>query len=174
MGLGGLRTLSRAPGMGRFVAAGARADCEVGAELTARLRLPDLVRRAVLDGFERYDGRGVPEGRAGDEIAGPARFAAVGYPGVMFDAPGGGPPAAETVARWSGRALDPAIAAVFLDAPGELLAVTAPDDLWAAVVDAEPAAARVPRRRGARRGARRLRRRRRPQVAVAARPLARR
>src|SRR4051794_7221210 len=40
MGLGGLRTLSRAPGMGRFVAAGARADCEVGAELTARLRLP--------------------------------------------------------------------------------------------------------------------------------------
>ena len=34
MGLGGLRTLSRAPGMARFIAAGARADCEVGADLT--------------------------------------------------------------------------------------------------------------------------------------------
>ena len=46
------------------------------------------------------------------------------------------------MARWSGRALDPAIAAVFADAPGELLAISSPDDLWAAVVDAEP----VPRR----------------------------
>jgi HD-GYP domain-containing protein (c-di-GMP phosphodiesterase class II)/DNA-binding CsgD family transcriptional regulator len=57
----------------------------------------------------------------------------------MFDAVGGGDVAAQTVARWSGRALDPAIAAVFADAPGELLAISSPDDLWAAVVDAEPA-----------------------------------
>jgi hypothetical protein len=35
----------------------------------------------------------------------------------MFDAVGGGVVAAETVARWSGRALDPAIAAIFRDAP---------------------------------------------------------
>ena len=48
----------------------------------------------------------------------------------------------QAVARWSGRALDPAIVAVFADAPGELLAISSPDDLWAAVVDAEP----VPRR----------------------------
>jgi HD-GYP domain-containing protein (c-di-GMP phosphodiesterase class II) len=143
VGLGGLRTLSRAPAMGRFIAAGARADCEVGAELTARLRLPEPVRRAVLDGFERYDGRGVPEGRTGEEIAEPARFAAVGYAGVMFDALGGEPLAAETVARWSGRALDPAIAGVFLDAPDELLGVATPDDLWAAVVEAEPAPRRA-------------------------------
>ena len=56
----------------------------------------------------------------------------------MFDAVGGGAVAARTVARWSGRALDPEITAVFADAPGELLAVASPDDLWAAVVDAEP------------------------------------
>ena len=45
--------------------------------------------------------------------------------------------------RWSGRALDPEIAAVFTDAPGELLAICGPDDLWAAVVDAEPAPRRA-------------------------------
>jgi hypothetical protein len=37
----------------------------------------------------------------------------------MFDAVGGGDVAAATVARWSGRALDPEIAAVFTDGPGE-------------------------------------------------------
>ncbi len=56
----------------------------------------------------------------------------------MFDAVGGGDVAAQTVARWCGRALDPAIVAVFADAPGELLAMSSPNDLWAAVVDAEP------------------------------------
>jgi hypothetical protein len=62
----------------------------------------------------------------------------VGYAAVMFDAVGGDDVAARAVARWSGRALDPAIAAVFADAPGELLAIPRPDDLWAAVAEAEP------------------------------------
>ena len=142
-GAGRLRVLSHAPGVAKLVAEGARADCEVGAEVTRRLRLPEPVIRAVLDGFERFDGRGVPAGRAGAEVAEAARFAAVGYAGVMFDAVGGGAVAAETVARWSGRALDPTIAAIFLDAPDELLRISNPDDLWAAVVDAEPAPRRA-------------------------------
>jgi HD-GYP domain-containing protein (c-di-GMP phosphodiesterase class II) len=130
--------LSRAAGAAKFFAEGARADCEVGAGLARRLRLPDAVSRAVLDGFERYDGRGAPAGRAGAEVAEGARFAAVGFAAVMFDAVGGATVAAETVARWSGRALDPAIAGIFREAPGELLAISSPDDLWAAVVEAEP------------------------------------
>jgi HD-GYP domain-containing protein (c-di-GMP phosphodiesterase class II)/DNA-binding CsgD family transcriptional regulator len=134
-----VRILGRLPGAANAFAEGARADCEVGAEVTRRLRLPEAVSRAVLDGFERYDGRGVPAGRAGDEVAEAARFAAVGYAAVMFDPA----VAAETVARWSGRALDPAFAAIFLDAPEELLALSDPDDLYEAVVEAEPA----PRRR---------------------------
>jgi DNA-binding CsgD family transcriptional regulator len=55
---------------------------------------------------------------------------------VMFNGP-------EAVERWSGRALDPAIAAIFLDAPEELLALSDPDDLYAAVVEAEPAPRRT-------------------------------
>jgi len=142
-GVGRLRTLSRAPGAARFYAEAMRADCEVGAGLTNRLRLPEAVRRAVLDGFERYDGRGVPTGKAGAEVAEPARFAAVGYAAVMFDAVGGPTVAAETVARWSSRALDPSIAAILTDAPEELLRISSPDDLWAAVVEAEPASRRA-------------------------------
>jgi len=103
----------------------------------ARLGLPDAVRRAVLDSFERFDGHGVPVGRAGEEVAEASRFGAVGYAAVMFDAVGGPDVAARTVARWSGRALDPDIAAVFTEAPAELLAFASADDLCAAVADAE-------------------------------------
>ena len=138
-----LTALGGPAGVAKLKAEGARADCEVGADLTARLGLPEAVRRAVLDSFERFDGLGVPAGRTGEEIAEASRFAAVGYAAVMFDAVGGRDVAAQTVARWSGRALDPAISAVFADAPGELLAIASPDDLWAAVVDAEPAPRRV-------------------------------
>ncbi len=134
-GTGRLRMLSRARGASTFFAEGVRADCEVGAELTRRLRLPDAVGRAVLDGFERFDGRGAPSGRAGEEIAEPARYAAVGFAAVMFDAVGGPVVAADLVKRWSGRALDPVIAAIFREAPSELLRLSGPDDLGAAVVE---------------------------------------
>jgi HD-GYP domain-containing protein (c-di-GMP phosphodiesterase class II)/DNA-binding CsgD family transcriptional regulator len=133
-----LRMLSRAAGATRFFAEGARADCEVGAGVTRRLRLPPSVGDAVLDGFERFDGHGAPVGKEGGEIAEAARFAAVGYAAVMFDAVGGATAAAAAVDRWSGRALDPAIAAIFVDAPEELLRASDPEDLWAAVAEAEP------------------------------------
>jgi HD-GYP domain-containing protein (c-di-GMP phosphodiesterase class II) len=133
-----LRAMGGPAGVARLKAEGARADCEVGADLTARLGLPEGVRRAVLDSFERFDGGGVPAGRAGTEVAEAARFAAVGYAAVMFDAVGGAQAAEQAVARWSGRALDPAVVAIFADAPAELLSMSSPDDLWAAVTGAEP------------------------------------
>ena len=52
----------------------------------------------------------------------------------MFDSVGGGRVAAQTVAQWSGRALDPAVTAVFLEAPDELLRICDADDLQAAAV----------------------------------------
>jgi HD-GYP domain-containing protein (c-di-GMP phosphodiesterase class II) len=133
-----LRILGRFPAAPRLFAEAARADCEVGADLTGRLGLPETVRRAVLDGFERFDGRGAPAGRSGDEVAEAARFAAVSFAAVMFDAVGGATLAVDMVRQWAGRALDPAIAGIFLEAPPELLAIAGPDDLWSAVVDAEP------------------------------------
>jgi hypothetical protein len=98
----GLRVLGGVAGVARLKAEGARADCEVGAVLAGRLRLPEAVGRSVLDAFERFDGLGIPTGRAGEEITAAARFAAVGYAAVMFEAVAGGVAAAETVARGPG------------------------------------------------------------------------
>jgi HD-GYP domain-containing protein (c-di-GMP phosphodiesterase class II)/DNA-binding CsgD family transcriptional regulator len=137
-GLEKVRVLSRAPRVARIVEESARADCEVGAQLTRQLGLPEGVPTAVLCAFERYDGKGSPASLAGDEVSQAARFAAVGFAAVMFDAVGGLETAVRTVSRWSGRALDPAIAAIFLESPVELLALSNPEDLWAAVVATEP------------------------------------
>lgn len=137
-GTGKVRVVARGPQVARIVKESAQADCEVGADLTRRLRLPDGVRQSVLCAFERFDGNGSPDGLAGDQIPAAARFAAVGYTAVMFDAVGGALAAVAAVTRWTRRALDPAVTAVFLDAPDELLALSRPDDLWSAVVDREP------------------------------------
>lgn len=133
-----LRVLARAPRVPGIVRESARADCEVGAELVRLVRLPEAVSQAVLCAFERYDGKGSPLGVAGEDVVEPARYAAVAFAAVMFDAVGGVELATQTVARWAGRALDPGIAAVFLDAPAELLALADPDELWAEVVAREP------------------------------------
>jgi HD-GYP domain-containing protein (c-di-GMP phosphodiesterase class II) len=137
-GRGKLRVLARAPKVPKIVQESARADCEVGADLTRRLHLPDGVRNAVLCAFERFDGKGSPAGLAGEQVAEAARFAAVGFAAVMFDAVGGVEAAIAAIERWSGRALDPTIAAIFLAAPTELVALSDPDDVWAAVVHGEP------------------------------------
>ena len=142
-GAGRLRVLARAPKVPSIVRESARADCEVGAGLTGLVGLPGAVQESVLCAFERFDGKGSPRGLAADEIPAAARFVAVGFAAVMFDAVGGPDAATAAVARWSGRVLDPAISNAFLEAPAELLALSDPDDLWAAVVAAEP----EPRRR---------------------------
>jgi hypothetical protein len=123
-GVDRLRILGRLPGMSAIVAARARADCEVGAGLCTRLGLPGTVVPAVLDGFERFDGNGGPDRKAGSDIAEAARFGAVGFAAVMFEAVGGEQAAADTVARWSGQALDPAIPQTFMaDGHGRVVAL---------------------------------------------------
>ena len=53
---GRLQILGGVAGVARLKAEGARADCEVGAVLAGRLRLPEAVSRSVRDAFERFDG----------------------------------------------------------------------------------------------------------------------
>lgn len=137
-GTGRLRVLTRAPRVPSIVRESARADCEVGADLVRLVGLPQTVRESVLCAFERFDGKGSPRGLSGEQLPIVARYVTVGFAAVMFDAVGGHQAAVDAVRRWSGRVLDPEIADAFLDAPAELLALSDPDDLWSAVVEAEP------------------------------------
>ena len=171
-----LRVLARAPRVARIVQESARADCEVGADLTQRAaaaggRGPG---RAVRVRALRRQG---VAGRAGRAMRcrrrrGSPRSASPRSCSTPSVAPSS---AVETVARWSGRALDPSIAAVFLEAPGGAADALEPGRRVGRGRGRRAAAAAVvPRRCPSGRGAGRVRRRRRPQGAVLPGPLPRR
>src|SRR5207245_6268458 len=137
-----IRFLARLPAAGRVATEGARADCEVGAMIVRHCGLPQGVERSLLQMSEGWDGKRSPLGLEGEAIALAARAASVAYVAVMFDPAGGPDAAASVVRRWSGRALDPAVADAFLAEPAALREATRPDDTCQAVVAAEPGSAR--------------------------------
>jgi HD-GYP domain-containing protein (c-di-GMP phosphodiesterase class II) len=122
----------------RIAVEAARADCEVAQQLGVRLGLSDQVTGALFQGFERWDGRGHPQGLAGDTIHLSARIAAAASALVMFEESLGAADAASILRRWAGRALDPdvvgTILAVVSDTEGEVHA----EDPLAALLAAEP------------------------------------
>lgn len=115
-----------------------RAVCEVGALVARRLEMSDEVVRGLSHMFERWDGKGEPGRRAGDDIAPPARFAQVAARAVAFHRAGGIEAAIESVRVSSGGWFDPAIAAAFVEHARELLAGLDEMDVQAAMVEAEP------------------------------------
>ena len=132
-----------APKAKRAAAEGARADCEVGARMARRFGLGPGVEQALLQVFERWDGKGSPRGLKGDAIAVAARIAAVAYAAVMFEHEGGRPAALEVIGRWAGRILDPSIAALVARDAEALFDACSPEDPWVAAVDSEPASPRA-------------------------------
>jgi HD-GYP domain-containing protein (c-di-GMP phosphodiesterase class II)/DNA-binding CsgD family transcriptional regulator len=120
------RTLVRSLGRGRPVSHRARlvagalgdpggaarslsAHCEVGARLAGRLGLGDGVVDALSHAYERWDGRGVPEGLAGEAIPIAVRVVVAARDAVLWQRLAGIDAAAEVLAARRGRAYDPAV-----------------------------------------------------------------
>jgi HD-GYP domain-containing protein (c-di-GMP phosphodiesterase class II) len=115
-----------------------RSVCEVATRMADRLRLGDGVRAGLHDVLEGWDGRGGAHGLAADDIAVPARFAALATQAVIFDRLGGPDAAADMVRRRAGRWFDPAVAATFLASGPDILRRLARADVWAEVLLVEP------------------------------------
>jgi HD-GYP domain-containing protein (c-di-GMP phosphodiesterase class II) len=113
----------------------ARSACEVSASLARRLGLPDGVRLGLDQVYERWDGKGIPEGLAGEALCLPARIAHLVDIAELAHREGGHDAARAVVERRAGGQLDPALAAVFAREAGEILAGLDPD----AALAAEPA-----------------------------------
>jgi HD-GYP domain-containing protein (c-di-GMP phosphodiesterase class II) len=127
---------------------GVRADCEVASRMAQRFHLDENVSTALSQTFERWDGHGLPSKLAKEAIALPARIANVAFAAVMFHDAGGRQNAVDALRRWSGRSLDPDIAAAFLKRSDELLATVETEDAWLDVLACEPAPQQlVPERR---------------------------
>jgi HD-GYP domain-containing protein (c-di-GMP phosphodiesterase class II) len=130
------RLVARALGDPRGAARSLSAHCEVGARLAGRLGLGGGVVESLAHAYERWDGRGFPDGLAGEAIPIAVRIAVVARDALLWQRVAGPDVAAEVLARRRGRAYDPAV----VDAVRSLGAPADGDgSVWEAVLAGEPA-----------------------------------
>ena len=116
--------LARAPSV---LPTALRGRCEVAIRFAVRLGLGPRVGRALDEAFERWDGKGLPAGRKGDEVCLAARIVSLAELAASYVSVGGIAAAREVVAARSGGHVDPHLAARFVeDAAGLLADATAP------------------------------------------------
>jgi HD-GYP domain-containing protein (c-di-GMP phosphodiesterase class II) len=111
--------------------------CLIAGELARRLGLGEPVRLALLEMFERWDGKGHPGLRAGDAISLPARLVALADVVEVHHQQGGIDAAVAVARQRSGTQFDPDVVDCFCDRAHELLAPLAQATSWDAVIGAQ-------------------------------------
>jgi HD-GYP domain-containing protein (c-di-GMP phosphodiesterase class II) len=107
--------------------------------LAERLGLPQAVQDAVGAAYEQWDGRGWPQGLAGEEIPIAARLAPFAEFVEVAHRIGGVGAALALAEKQSGSQFDPALAAILRGDAEEILGGLDSGQTWEAVIDAEPA-----------------------------------
>jgi len=111
--------------------------CEVGARLATRIGLPAEVAAALAHAYERWDGKGLPAGLAGDEVPLAIRVAVVARDVDVWSARAELGDTGAMLARRRGRAYDPAVVDVFVAESWSWIEELQVVDAWDAVLDAE-------------------------------------
>jgi HD-GYP domain-containing protein (c-di-GMP phosphodiesterase class II)/DNA-binding CsgD family transcriptional regulator len=122
------------PGWERRSLAG---HCEVASRLAVRLGLGEAVRLALAHAYERWDGKGLPDGLAGEEVPVAMRVVTVARDVELWAHQAGWPAALDVLGHRRGHAYDPAVVDAFV-AEGERWLAAVGDDPCARVLDAEP------------------------------------
>jgi HD-GYP domain-containing protein (c-di-GMP phosphodiesterase class II) len=112
--------------------------CHLAGDLATRLGLREDVRAALLQMFERWDGRGDPGLVGGEQIARPVRIVHLSDTIEVFHREGGPDAAVEMVKARRGTQFDPELADLFCAHAGDVLAPLANGATWD-VVMAQPA-----------------------------------
>jgi hypothetical protein len=115
-----------------------RAGCEVSAALGSQLGLPAGAVAALEEVYERWDAKGFPEQRGGDDLTIAARVVHVAEQAVMAHFAGDRVAAEAEVRRRSGGHLDPVLGAAFADHADAIFAALESEDLLASAIAAEP------------------------------------
>lgn len=112
--------------------------CEVGSRLASRLGLGPGVVDALAHAYERWDGRGVPDGLAGDAVPIAVRVVVVARDAVLWRRLTGRDEALRVLAARRGRAYDPAVVDVVRRIG---IPPAGPEPVWEEVLAAEPGTA---------------------------------
>jgi len=115
------------------------ATCEVARMVATQLGLGAGLVRALGYQFEFWNGKGLPNGAAGEEIPIAARLVMVARDVDVVTRVGGWQLAEDILRRRRGRAYDPAVADAFHRHAWAILADIKEESLWDRVIDADPA-----------------------------------
>jgi hypothetical protein len=114
----------------------ARAVCEVGDRLAERFGFADGTRKALFQVYERWNGKGMPNGVEGEAIALGTRLASVAHEAEIGHRLGGTDGAAALVKKRAGSMLDPKLAQCFATHAVELCKPLLVPDTWGAFLAA--------------------------------------
>ena len=103
-----------------------------------RVGLSDSIRLSVAQTFERWDGKGDPEGVAGEDLLLPTRLVGLADVVEVFHHAGGVDAAIAVARERSGTQFDPAIVELFCDAAHEIFAELEAVTSWDALMAMDP------------------------------------
>jgi HD-GYP domain-containing protein (c-di-GMP phosphodiesterase class II) len=106
--------------------------------LAIRLGFDDDVRLSIKQTFERWDGKGAPDGAKGEEIDITSRLVSLADVIVVFHRAGGVAAALDVARQRSGTQFDPNLVELFCEVADDLLGDLDGVTSWEAVMDAEP------------------------------------
>lgn len=106
--------------------------------LMERIGLTDAIRRSVGQTFERWDGKGDPDGVAGEELLLPTRLVNLADVVEVFHHAGGVDAAVAVARERSGTQFDPAVVELFCETAEEIFAELDSVTTWEALMAAEP------------------------------------
>lgn len=121
-----------------FVMGMSGANCEAGARLAERMGMGKSVSRALAQVHERWDGKGIPTGAAGENLTVAARIGCLAHDITVHRIGQSRAEVRKMVRRRAGGQHDPQIADAFLKRSDELLDAIEKDSIWDAVLEAEP------------------------------------
>jgi HD-GYP domain-containing protein (c-di-GMP phosphodiesterase class II) len=126
-------------GLPRLVATGA-AHCEVAQLLAGRLGFGEKIQTALGQVFERWNGRGVPNGLRHDQIVRSVRVVQLTQDAVVAQRIGGVEAAIATARQRAGSAYDPQLVEPFCREAYQLFSDESRGSTWDAVLAIEPGA----------------------------------
>ena len=111
--------------------------------LGEQLELPPATLSALAHAYEQWDGKGWPDGVAGEAVPVAARISQLAEFMEVAHRVGGIDGARQLARERRGAQFDPALADVIIEAPAAIFEGLDAIDTWEAVIDAEPALAIV-------------------------------
>ncbi len=123
---------------GAPIARGFMSHCLTTTQMAERLGLGSEVCDPLMQVFARWDGKGVPSGVAGDELAPTVRLFHVADSVEVLHRTHGVDGAVELARSWRGKQFDPTVAGVFCQTADDVLADLDEVSDWNALIEREP------------------------------------